>query len=241
MIMGNGLRASRDAAIAAALVIACGVSLSAHRRDEYLQAARIALAPDRLDIALDLTPGIAIADGVIAGIDRDGDGTASLVVQQAYVSGVARALAVSVDGQRLPLTVEAARFPALDSFRRGEGSIRLQLSAAMPRLIDGAHHLVFRNAHRPEAGAYLANALMPETNRVVITAQRRDQAQRQLTIDFVLQTSPAVEWPFAIGIGGVLAGVILRSRSLRGRARRVTAGARTWTILPGRLRTPCSR
>src|SRR5262245_65012781 len=71
-----GLRASSRGTltVACALVFALGSVLSAHRRDELLQAARIAVGPERVDLELDLTPGIDVADGVIADIDRDGNG-----------------------------------------------------------------------------------------------------------------------------------------------------------------------
>jgi hypothetical protein len=38
---------------------------------------------------------------------------------------------------------------------------------------------------------YLANALAPNSDRVSITAQRRDVVQRDLTIDYVLRGGPA--------------------------------------------------
>ena len=47
-------------------MILAGVAVvSAHRRDEYLQAARLALDPGRVQIELDLTPGIAVADAIL--------------------------------------------------------------------------------------------------------------------------------------------------------------------------------
>jgi hypothetical protein len=46
----------------AGLIAGTASTASAHRRDEYLQAARIAVGPDRVRIELDLTPGMAVAD-----------------------------------------------------------------------------------------------------------------------------------------------------------------------------------
>ena len=45
-----------------ALTIAAGAAthLSAHRLDEYLQAARLGIDPDRVELQLDLTPGAAV-------------------------------------------------------------------------------------------------------------------------------------------------------------------------------------
>ena len=51
--------------------------VSAHRRDEYLQAARLAIDPGRVQLELDLTPGIALAEAIIADIDRNRDGSLS--------------------------------------------------------------------------------------------------------------------------------------------------------------------
>ena len=74
--------------IAAALMVGAGSATSAHRRDEYLQAARIAVDPDRVRIELDLTPGIEVADGVIAGIDTDRSGTISPPARHAAMVSV---------------------------------------------------------------------------------------------------------------------------------------------------------
>ena len=72
--------------------------MSAHRRDEYLQAARIAIDPGRVQIELDLTPGIALAEAIIADIDRNRDGSLSADEQRAYASLVLSALTLEVDG-----------------------------------------------------------------------------------------------------------------------------------------------
>ena len=58
--------------------------MSAHRRDEYLQAARLAIDPGGVQLELDLTPGIALAEAIIADIDRNRDGSLSDDEQRAY-------------------------------------------------------------------------------------------------------------------------------------------------------------
>ena len=75
--------------------------------------------------------------------------------------------------------------------RRGEGTIRLQSTATLPRLSMGPHQLLFRNSHHPDRSVYLANALVPESDQVAVTAQRRDGDQSELTIDYVLRAAPA--------------------------------------------------
>ena len=173
------------------MVIAGGSGLSAHRTDEYLQAARLAIDPGRVEIELDLTPGIALADAILADVDRNHDGSLSAEEQRAYGSLVVSALDLEIDGARLPLALAASSFPEPGAVRRGEGTIRLHPAATLPPLSAGAHQLSFRNRHHPARSVYLANALVPRSYRVVVTAQRRDADQTELTIDYVLSAAPA--------------------------------------------------
>jgi hypothetical protein len=204
------MRASSLALLVVAVLATA--DLSAHRRDEYLQAARIAIAPGRIELQLDLTPGIAVADAIVAEIDRDGDGVFSAKETAAYVERVVSGIGLDVDGHALRAHVTSASFPAADAFKSGEGVIQLELDAALPALPAGAHHLTYHNAHRRDIGVYLANALLPDTDRVAIDAQRRDPEQRELTIDYVLrEESSRRGWLLAsFGIGGVLAAFLLR-------------------------------
>jgi hypothetical protein len=210
--------ASCAAALVIAVMISADVSVSAHRRDEYLQAARLAIEPSRVQLQLDLTPGIAVADTIIADIDRDGDGVLSTVEKRAYVDRVLRDVTLTVDRHPLDLQAQltAASFPSADAFRTGEGTIQLQLDAALPRQAetDGTHRLDFRNAHFPEIGAYLANALVPDSDRIAIGAQRRDVDQRQLTVEYALrggmQTSTRVSLLIGFGCAAAAAAFLLR-------------------------------
>ena len=116
-----------------------------------------------MQLELDLTPGIAVAEAIIADIDRDRDGSLSPDEQRAYASLVMGALTLEVDGT--PVRVELPhQFSRADAMRRGEGTIRLQLTAALPRLSAGPHHLLFRNSHHPDRSVYLANALVPRSS-----------------------------------------------------------------------------
>jgi len=173
--------------VIATTTTAATLVVSAHRRDEYLQAARLAIEPARVQIQLDLTPGIAVADTVLRQIDRDRTGTISADEGQAYADVVLKAVRLESDGQPLRLELSDRRFPAIEAVRRGEGVIRLEFTAAMPPLSPGAHTLRYRNSHRPEIGVYLANALVPASERLTVTAQRRDVDQRELMVDFVLR------------------------------------------------------
>ena len=81
--------------LAAALTwLALAPVASAHRLDEYLQAARVGIARDRIDVELDLTPGVAVASRVVDAIDLDRDGSVSAGEKAAYAGHVARAVTI---------------------------------------------------------------------------------------------------------------------------------------------------
>jgi hypothetical protein len=174
--------------LALTLVIVAGAEVSAHRTDEYLQAARLAIDPGRVHIELDLTPGIALAEAIIADIDRNRDGSLSVDEQRAYGSLVLNALKLEADGTPVRPRLVATTFPGAEAMRHGEGTIRLRFTAALPRVSAGPHRLMFRNSHHPERSVYLANALVPDNDHVLIAAQRRDRDQSELTVEYVLRS-----------------------------------------------------
>ena len=175
------------AALAVGLLAFASAPASAHRRDEYLQAARVGIDPGRVQIELDLTPGIEVAQGIVADIDRDRNGVVAAGEAQAYAARVLRDVRLDIDDR--PLTVELIerRFPPVPSLFRGEGTIQLQLAATLPPLAAGMHRLRYRNLHRPAISVYLANALVPTSERVAIVAQRRDVDQRGLVVEYLLR------------------------------------------------------
>lgn len=217
------------AAVVLLAAMAGGTEVSAHRLDEYLQAARIAIEPKHADIQLDVTPGAALAAVVLASIDGDGDGALSEEEQRAYVAGVLGAVFVEVDGWPLPLRPGAVTFPEPAAFRRGEAAIRIAARAALPSLADGEHQLRFRNTHQPPGSVYLANALVPASDRVAVTTQRRDARQTQLTIDFVTRAGrdrSVLAWVFGSAFAAVALAGLVRRRRPQAPAVAVTARAR---------------
>jgi hypothetical protein len=208
--------------LVAAISVAFAEGASAHRRDEYLQAVRIAVEPDRVHLELGLTPGIAVADVIIREIDQDDDGVLSPKEQQAYARRVLSATSLNVDDdvQSLPLEVVASSFPDINAMRNGDGTIAIQSDVAVPLLPAGPHRLFFHNRNAaPEGHVYLANALMPENDRVAVTGQRRNQDQSELTIDFVVGESAAASsrrWVWInLGVGLVLFTPLIRRTRLR--------------------------
>jgi hypothetical protein len=168
-------------------MLVAGTNVSAHRTEDYLQAARIGVEPDRVLITLDLTPGIAVADSFIAALDHDRDGSLSTEEQRAYTAQVMSALEIEIDERPLRPQALSWSCPEPSAFRRGEGTIRLNIQATLPNVPGGSHRLLFRNAHLAGHSAYLANALVPENARVAVTAQRRDRDQSELTIEYTVR------------------------------------------------------
>jgi len=196
----------RNCAAVVLLAIAAGsTGVAAHRLDECLQAARIAVEPDRIALELDVTPGVAIAESFIPEIDRDGDGTIAAREQQEFIRRILGSVDLSLDGHRLELSHGSATFPELAALRTGEGMIRLRTDVAVPTLSAGVHQVVFRNRYRGDVSVYLANALVPASDRVAITAQHHSAEQRELMIDYKLHAETTTPpWPW-IAAAAVLA------------------------------------
>jgi hypothetical protein len=195
---------SRSAAaiLVAAFVLAATGAVSAHRLNEFLQAARIGVEADRIEIDLALTPGEAVATSIAGEIDRDRDGALSDDEQRAYVSAAARALQLSVDGRNLALTPASWEFPGVAEMQTGTGIILLRLSAPIAQT-PGSHHATLINGHHPAGSVYLANALVPQSNRIAVTAQRRDANQQTLTIDYDVRAGPTMQlarWLIALAL-----------------------------------------
>jgi hypothetical protein len=195
-------------------VLLSGVPLSAHRLDQYLQAARIGIESSRVDLSLDLTPGAAIAAGVLVEIDADGDGRLSPDETRAYAARVLRASALRIDGTSVDLQLKTVECPPADAIRRGEGVIHVQAVAAVPPFGDGSHRLLFSNAYEREASAYLANALVPDDGRVAIVSQDRDALQSELAIDFTVSRASS-QRAIALLLGALGAMALVLARFLR--------------------------
>ena len=212
MTTGRRLPNRRNTLIVVALVALIGAPLSAHRRDEYLQAARLDMTLTRVTLELDLTPGIAVADSIIGDLDRNRDGTLAKLEKDAYAAQVMSAIDLELGGRVLHPQVNAVTFPELAAFRRGDGTIRIEAAADLPPLPAGDRELFFRNRFRPDVGAYLANALAPQNDRVSVLAQHRDPDQRELTIDYVVRGEPPARLPW--WVTGVVAALALTTAFL---------------------------
>jgi nickel/cobalt transporter (NicO) family protein len=160
----------------------------AHRLDEYLQATRLSIDVERVDLEIDLTAGIAVAPEVFAWIDTNRDGQISNAEGDAYARQMLRSVVLSVDGRPASVTLIAIRFPPFREISHGVGTIQLRATAGVSAAGAGRHHISYFNAHRPERSVYLVNALLPSDPRIQIAGQQRDGAQHGLTLEYTVMT-----------------------------------------------------
>ena len=200
---------SRFFVVLVCLLLGLPRSISAHRLDEYLQAARFSIERNRLDFEIDLTPGAAVASRVFSSIDANHDGRISDEEGRTYAEQLRRAIELSIDGIPLVLTFAPGQFPELAEMNAGMGMIRFHGSAEFPAVAAGRHALYYRNTHQPDISVYLSNALVPVDKQVEIGAQLRDNAQDELTIDY--RVTSGSEWPspWWLVVAVVLAGILV--------------------------------
>ena len=192
-------------------ILALGVWLAtlplahAHRLDEYLQATRLSIDLDRIDVEMDLTAGQAMASQVFSWIDTNRDGEISQAEGDAYARQVLGSVTLLADGKPVPLALTEAHFPELREMSLGTGVIRLRAAGRMPAAGAGRHEVSFRNNHRPESSVYLVNALVPANPRIQIADQQRDHAQHGLFMTYTIASDPPLR-SFALIAGLALAG-----------------------------------
>ncbi len=168
--------------ILAALALASPAS--AHRLDEYLQAARLDIASSRVDLELDLTPGVDVAPSLCRLFDADDDGRISASEAQSYAHRAIGDLTLEIDGVRCELLSLEITVPSCEAMKDGVGLLRLRASTTFAPLAAGRHELHFRNDHRPVASVYLVNALLPVDSAICIDRQDRDERQIESRVSF---------------------------------------------------------
>ena len=184
---------------------------NAHRLDEYLQATRLSIDIEHVDLEIDLTAGAALASSVFDWIDTNRDGEISGAEGEAYALQMLRSVALTVDGCPVPVTLVGTSFPQFRDMSLGVGTIRLWATAKVPSAGAGRHHVSFLNTHRPESSVYLVNALVPENPRIQLGDPRRDRAQLSLTLDYtIIADAPSLlDRTFALLAGLVMIGWLL--------------------------------
>src|SRR5208283_6201382 len=107
-------------------------SAGAHRVDEYLQATRLSIDLERVDLEIDLTAGAAMASKVFAWIDTNRDGEISAAEGEAYALEMLRSIVLIVDGRPVRIALVDTSFPKFRDMSLGVGTIRLRATARFP-------------------------------------------------------------------------------------------------------------
>jgi hypothetical protein len=156
----------------------------AHRLDEYLQATLVAIEPRNIRLHINLTPGEAVAEQILALIDRNRDGTISPNEAAAYAAWLKSDLILRLDRRTLALTLTTSAFPAPAELRTGWGIIQMEFSATPGPLAAGAHRLALENQHLTTVSVYLINAAQPRSGTLQIISQQRNNNQSAGEIEF---------------------------------------------------------
>ena len=173
----------RRVLLACLLWVMAGDAL-AHRLDEYLQAVRIAVGTNRIDLSIELTSGVAVADKLLSVIDRNRDGRVSTDEGTVYAQRVLNDLQLRLDAESVALKLGDNSFPTLEDMKAGVGIIRINAGATIARLQAGTHTLSLTNAHLPEISAHLVNAVVPKDRAITITKQTRNESQTGYELQF---------------------------------------------------------
>lgn len=202
------------ATIVVALVIRA--EPTAHRLDEYLQAARVSLARDRITLEIDLTPGASIAAAVITHLDRDGDNAISPTEAADHGQVVLTDLVLTLDDHPVLMTLAHVEIASIDEMRDGVGVINLRAVGIVPADVVGRRHLYFRNNHQPGTSVYMVNALIPEDRDVEVIGQTRDARQREVRVEYSVgpRWHARLQW-LLVGVAALSVLIVLRRRKER--------------------------
>jgi hypothetical protein len=179
-------------------LLAAPAGAFAHRLDEYLQATLVVIEPGEIRLEMNLTPGVAVADQVLAQIHPDNSDTIPSEKAAAYAESLRRDLTVRLDQRLLTLRPTASQFSTPAELRTGSGMIQVEFTAGTGAFEAGAHTLTIQNRHLPAIGVYLFNAGQPsffattpsKLGSIEITAQKRNTNQSEGEIDFAFHPPP---------------------------------------------------
>jgi len=172
-------------------LLAVPAAVFAHRDDQYLQAALVAIEPSGVRLQINLTPGIAVAEQVIAQIDRDRDGEISKQEATVYAEALRRDLTLRIDGRKLELRLTGSQFVPPEELRTGSGIIQMEFSSTFGALVAGSHTLTLENRHLTAISVYLINAVQPRLATIQITRQKRNDNQSVGEIEFTFHPLPS--------------------------------------------------
>jgi hypothetical protein len=172
-------------------LLAFPAAVFAHREDEYLQATLVAIEPSGVRLQINLTPGVAVAEQVIARLDRDRDGAISKNEAAAYAKSLERDLTLRIDRRKSELKLTGSEFVPPEELRTGSGIIQIEFTANFGPLAAGAHRLTLENRHLAGISVYLINAARPRLATIQVTGQKRNHNQSVGQIEYTLGPPPS--------------------------------------------------
>ena len=144
----------------------------------------MAIEPSGVRLQINLTPGVAVAEQVIAEIDRDRDGALSKNEAAAYAESPKRDLTLRIDGRKVHLKLTASESVPARRAPHRFGNNSDGLLRTFGSLAAGPHRLTLDNRHLTTMSVYLINAAQPRFATVQITRQKRNQNQSAGEIEF---------------------------------------------------------
>lgn len=197
---GIGRRGPRSIPLLALLALLFAVlapaATLAHPLDEFPQATYLTVAATRIEVELDLTPGVLVALRILPAIDTDGDQVVADAEGRAYVASVLREVALRVDGQPLALVVDRIELPPYLNFQAGYGTIRVFATAEVADGTTGTRRLYYTSNYAPAGAVHQVNAFVAEGAAIALGPQNRDDAQQRLALDYAIgAAAPAAAEP----------------------------------------------
>ena len=179
----------------------------AHQLDEYLQSTLVVVQPTDIRLEINLTPGVAISEQVLALIDPNHDGIVSTNEAVAYAQLLKRDLVARLDQHDVELVLTAFDYPTPAELRTGWGIIQLEFIIPTPHLSAGTHHFILEDRHLPAISVYLFNAEKSMSDELQITGQTRSKTQSKGEITFAF--NPPLNLYEKLGVYGAYIAVIV--------------------------------
>ena len=171
----------RRALITAPLAAATAAAAGAHPVDEVVQSAYLLIAPDRLRLELDITPGPIVSPTVLRTLDPNDDGILSPAEKRAYGRRVLDGLTLRIDGRPVAWRFDQIGVPSYNMLRRRAGTVQL-FAVARVAIGHGPRQLTFHNAYRPARGPVTANVFAAPATAFGFADQRRSNDGRAFAV-----------------------------------------------------------
>ena len=166
-------------------------SASAHPLDVYVQGSYVTLAPSKVSVELDLSPGVLLAPRVLDVLDVDRDRQISDSEARSYAEQVLHEVEVRADDRLLTVELTSVEVPPYLTVQAGYGTLRVYGEAGGAPTVAGEHQIFFRNGFAPTGSAYQVNAFVENGAPVTLGLQRRDEAQQQSVVNYQIDSAAA--------------------------------------------------